>query len=211
MVIMTSWYSLLFLLLCFLIVGEDPAKSLTETPPDFNPSSSPSRAPPPTTSSLSNDNKFHSLPFSLSHKVGSSVSMSHGPLSLSAGSVMGEQQEVLPPATTPVQRPPSPPHGQPGLEVGSLVEVKENPPLCGVIRWVGLPPGLQEPLAGLELVSRFMCLFAVATVTILLVISTKSAYQYDFCWKFSFAINKSQKKYIYICYWFKKKKNLWLA
>lgn len=132
-------------------VGEDPAKSLTETPPDFNPSSSPSRAPPPTTSSLSNDNKFHSLPFSLSHKVGSSVSMSHGPLSLSAGSVMGEQQEVLPPATTPVQRPPSPPHGQPGLEVGSLVEVKENPPLCGVIRWVGLPPGLQEPLAGLEL------------------------------------------------------------
>ncbi len=157
MVIMTSWYSLLYLLLCFLIVGEDPAKSLTETPPDFNPSSSPSRAPPPTTSSLSNDNKFHSLPFSLSHKVGSSVSMSHGPLSLSAGSVMGEQQEVLPPATTPVQRPPSPPHGQPGLEVGSLVEVKENPPLCGVIRWVGLPPGLQEPLAGLELVSRFMC------------------------------------------------------
>ncbi|KAL0188886.1 hypothetical protein M9458_015985, partial [Cirrhinus mrigala] len=123
--------------------GEDPAKSLTDTPPDFNPSSSPSRAPP-TTSSLSNDNN-------LSHKVGPSGSMSHGPLSLSAGSVMGEQQEVLPPATTPVQRPPSPPQGQPGLEVGSLVEVKENPPLCGVIRWVGLPPGLQEPLAGLEL------------------------------------------------------------
>uniref|UniRef100_A0A8C2CFA1 Ubiquitin carboxyl-terminal hydrolase CYLD n=1 Tax=Cyprinus carpio TaxID=7962 RepID=A0A8C2CFA1_CYPCA len=131
-------------------VGEDPAKSLTETPPDFNPSSSPSRAPP-ITSSLSNDNKFHSLPFSLSHKVGPSGSMSHGPLSLSAGSVMGEQQEVLPPATTPVQRPPSPTQSQPGLEVGSLVEVKENPPLCGVIRWVGLPPGLQEPLAGLEL------------------------------------------------------------
>uniref|UniRef100_A0A8C2HJ10 ubiquitinyl hydrolase 1 n=1 Tax=Cyprinus carpio TaxID=7962 RepID=A0A8C2HJ10_CYPCA len=150
LVIMTSWYSLLFLWLCFLIVGEDPAKSLTDTPPDLNPSSSPSRAPP-TTSSLSNDNKFHSLPFSLSHKVGSSGSMSHGPLSLSAGSVMGEHQEVLPPATTPVQRPPSPPQGQPGLEVGSLVEVKENPPLCGVIRWVGLPPGLQEPLAGLEL------------------------------------------------------------
>lgn len=33
------------------------------------------------------------------------------------------------------------------------MEVKENPPLCGVIRWVGLPPGLLEPLAGLELVS----------------------------------------------------------
>ncbi|XP_052457644.1 ubiquitin carboxyl-terminal hydrolase CYLD-like isoform X1 [Carassius gibelio] len=131
-------------------VGEDPAKSLTDTPPDFNPSSSPSRAPP-ITPSLSNDNKFHSLPFSLSHKVGPSGSMSHGPLSLSAGSVMGEQQEVLPPSTTPVQRPPSPTQSQPGLEVGSLVEVKENPPLCGVIRWVGLPPGLQEPLAGLEL------------------------------------------------------------
>ncbi|XP_055061779.2 ubiquitin carboxyl-terminal hydrolase CYLD isoform X2 [Misgurnus anguillicaudatus] len=131
-------------------VGEDPAKSLTDTPPDFNQASSPSRAPP-TTASLSNDNKFHSLPFSLSRKVGPNGSMSQGPLSLSAGSVMGEQQEVPPPATTPVQRPPSPPQGQPGLEVGSMVEVKENPPLCGVIRWVGLPPGLQEPLAGLEL------------------------------------------------------------
>lgn len=131
-------------------VGEDPAKSLTDTPPDFNPSSSPSRAPP-TTTSLSNDNKFHSLPFSLSRKVGPNGSMSHGPLSLSAGSVMGEQPELLPPAATPLQRAPSPPQGQPGLEVGSMVEVKENPPLCGVIRWVGLPPGLQEPLAGLEL------------------------------------------------------------
>ncbi|XP_067258386.1 ubiquitin carboxyl-terminal hydrolase CYLD isoform X2 [Chanodichthys erythropterus] len=131
-------------------VGEDPAKSLTDMPPDFNPSSSPSRALP-TTPSLPTDNKFHSLPFSLSRKVGPNGSMSHGPLSLSAGSVMGEQQEILPPATTPVQRPPSPSQGQPGLEVGSMVEVKENPPLCGVIRWVGLPPGLQEPLAGLEL------------------------------------------------------------
>ncbi|XP_073764885.1 ubiquitin carboxyl-terminal hydrolase CYLD isoform X5 [Danio rerio] len=130
-------------------VGEDPAKSLTDMPPDFNPSSSPSRAPP-TTTSLSNDNKFHSLPFSLSRKVGPNGSMSHGPLSLSAGSVMGEQPELLP-AATPLQRASSPPQGQPGLEVGSMVEVKENPPLCGVIRWVGLPPGLQESLAGLEL------------------------------------------------------------
>lgn len=126
-------------------------------PPDFNQASSPSRAPP-TSSSLSSDNKFHSLPFSLSRKVGPNGSMNHGPLSLSAGSVMGEQQEILPPATTPGQRPLSPLQGQPGLEVGSMVEVKENPPLCGVIRWVGLPPGLQEPLAGLELVSIFMCL-----------------------------------------------------
>lgn len=37
------------------------------------------------------------------------------------------------------------------------MEVKENPPLCGVIRWVGLPPGLLEPLAGLELVRHHSC------------------------------------------------------
>lgn len=80
--------------------------------------------------------------------------MNHGPLSLSVQSVMGEQPEPPSPAAPPSQRPPTPPRGQPGLEVGSLVEVKENPPLCGVIRWVGLPPGLLEPLAGLELVRQ---------------------------------------------------------
>ncbi|XP_044026249.1 ubiquitin carboxyl-terminal hydrolase CYLD isoform X3 [Siniperca chuatsi] len=130
-------------------VGEDPAKSLTDTPPDFNQSSPPSRAPP--TASLSSDNKFHSLPFSLNRKTGPIDSMSHGPLSLSVQSVMGEQPEPPSPAAPLSPRPPTPPRGQPGLEVGSLVEVKENPPLCGVIRWVGLPPGLQEALAGLEL------------------------------------------------------------
>ncbi|XP_029937087.1 ubiquitin carboxyl-terminal hydrolase CYLD isoform X3 [Myripristis murdjan] len=130
-------------------VGEDPAKSLTDTPPDFNQASPPSRAPP--SASLSSDNKFHSLPFSLSRKTGPNGSMNHGPLSLSVQSVMGEQPEPPSPAAPPSQRPPTPPRGQPGLEVGSLVEVKENPPLCGVIRWVGLPPGLLEPLAGLEL------------------------------------------------------------
>ncbi|XP_073320824.1 ubiquitin carboxyl-terminal hydrolase CYLD isoform X3 [Pagrus major] len=130
-------------------VGEDPAKSLTETPPDFNQSSPPSRAPP--SASLSSDNKFHSLPFSLNRKTGPIDSMSHGPLSLSVQSVMGEQTEPPSPAVPPSPRPSTPPRGQPGLEVGSLVEVKENPPLCGVIRWVGLPPGLLEPLAGLEL------------------------------------------------------------
>ncbi|XP_035538197.1 ubiquitin carboxyl-terminal hydrolase CYLD isoform X4 [Dicentrarchus labrax] len=130
-------------------VGEDPAKSLTDTPPDFNQSSPPSRAPP--SASLSSDNKFHSLPFSLNRKPGPIDSMSHGPLSLSVQSVMGEQPEPPSPAAPPSPRPPTPPRGQPGLEVGSLVEVKENPPLCGVIRWVGLPPGLLEPLAGLEL------------------------------------------------------------
>ncbi|XP_074522194.1 ubiquitin carboxyl-terminal hydrolase CYLD isoform X4 [Halichoeres trimaculatus] len=130
-------------------VGEDPAKSLTDTPPDFNQSSPPSRAPP--SASLSSDNKFHSLPFSLNRKPGPIDSMSHGPLSLSVQSVMGEQPEPSSPAAPPSPQPPTPPRGQPGLEVGSLVEVKENPPLCGVIRWVGLPPGLLEPLAGLEL------------------------------------------------------------
>uniref|UniRef100_A0A665VD99 Ubiquitin carboxyl-terminal hydrolase CYLD n=1 Tax=Echeneis naucrates TaxID=173247 RepID=A0A665VD99_ECHNA len=130
-------------------VGEDPAKSLTDTPPDFNQSSPPSRAPP--SSSLSSDNKFHSLPFSLNRKPGPIDSISHGPLSLSVQSVMGEQPEPTSPAVPPSPRPPTPPRGQPGLEVGSLVEVKENPPLCGVIRWVGQHPGLLEPLAGLEL------------------------------------------------------------
>ncbi|XP_062845570.1 ubiquitin carboxyl-terminal hydrolase CYLD isoform X2 [Trichomycterus rosablanca] len=131
-------------------VGEDPAKSLTETPPDFNQASTPPRAPL-TAPSLSSDSKFHSLPFSLSRKSGPNESMNHGPLSLSVQSVMGEQPESPAPLTAPSPRPASPPKGQPGLEVGSLVEVKENPPLCGVIRWVGLPPGLLEPLAGLEL------------------------------------------------------------
>ncbi|XP_068174504.1 ubiquitin carboxyl-terminal hydrolase CYLD isoform X3 [Antennarius striatus] len=130
-------------------VGEDPAKSLTDTPPDFNQSSPPSRAPP--SASLSSDNKFHSLPFSLNRKSGPIDNMSHGLLSLSVQSVMGEQPEPTSPAAPPSPRPSTPPRGQPGLEVGSLVEVKENPPLCGVIRWVGLPPGLLEPLAGLEL------------------------------------------------------------
>ncbi|XP_076011669.1 ubiquitin carboxyl-terminal hydrolase CYLD isoform X2 [Genypterus blacodes] len=130
-------------------VGEDPAKSLTDTPPDFNQSSPPSRAPP--AASLTSDNKFHSLPFSLNRKTGPNGSMSHGPLSLSVQSVMGEQPEPPSPAAPPSPRPPTPPRGQPGLEVGSLVEVKDNPPLCGVIRWVGLPPDLLEPLAGLEL------------------------------------------------------------
>ncbi|XP_015236210.1 PREDICTED: ubiquitin carboxyl-terminal hydrolase CYLD isoform X3 [Cyprinodon variegatus] len=128
-------------------VGEDPAKSLTDTPPEFNQSPPPSRAPPAT--SLSSDNKFHSLPFSLNRKTPENISQ--GPISLSVGSVMGEQLEPPSPANPPSPRPPTPPRGQSGLEVGSLVEVKENPPLCGVIRWVGLPPGLLEPLAGLEL------------------------------------------------------------
>uniref|UniRef100_A0A8C9SYP7 Ubiquitin carboxyl-terminal hydrolase CYLD n=1 Tax=Scleropages formosus TaxID=113540 RepID=A0A8C9SYP7_SCLFO len=129
-------------------VGEDPAKSLTDTPSDFGQTSPPTRATP--TGSLSSDNKFHSLPFSLSRKVGPNGGMTSSPPSLLVQSVIGDQHESGPqPSPQPV--PPAPPRNQYGLEVGSLVEVKESPPLCGVIRWVGQPPGLTEPLAGLEL------------------------------------------------------------
>uniref|UniRef100_A0A8C9TBE0 Ubiquitin carboxyl-terminal hydrolase CYLD n=1 Tax=Scleropages formosus TaxID=113540 RepID=A0A8C9TBE0_SCLFO len=114
--------------------------------PNFT--SPPTRATP--TGSLSSDNKFHSLPFSLSRKVGPNGGMTSSPPSLLVQSVIGDQHESGPqPSPQPV--PPAPPRNQYGLEVGSLVEVKESPPLCGVIRWVGQPPGLTEPLAGLEL------------------------------------------------------------
>lgn len=39
------------------------------------------------------------------------------------------------------------------LEVGSMVEVNE-PPLYGVIRWIGQINGIPERVAGLELVGR---------------------------------------------------------
>ena len=79
-------------------------------------------------------------------------SIGHSPLSLSVQSVMGELNNA------PVQE--SPPLAMAsgnshGLEVGSLAEVKENPPFYGVIRWIGQPPGLNEVLAGLELVIEF--------------------------------------------------------
>lgn len=44
----------------------------------------------------------------------------------------------------------------PDLEVGSMVEVMSNPPLYGVIRWMGYLPDQKEPvkpIAGLEMVS----------------------------------------------------------
>ncbi|XP_039618815.1 ubiquitin carboxyl-terminal hydrolase CYLD isoform X1 [Polypterus senegalus] len=127
-------------------VGEDPAKSLVDTSPGFSPSSPPSKAPP--TPSLSSENKFHSLPFSLTKKMGSNGSIGHTQLSLSVQSVMGDGHVAAGPETAVIT---VPVRNQFGLEVGSLVEVKENPPLYGVIRWIGQPPGLQEPLAGLEL------------------------------------------------------------
>lgn len=42
----------------------------------------------------------------------------------------------------------------PDLEVGSMVEVMSNPPLYGVIRWMGYLPDQKEPvkpIAGLEM------------------------------------------------------------
>ncbi|XP_048211591.1 ubiquitin carboxyl-terminal hydrolase CYLD isoform X5 [Perognathus longimembris pacificus] len=68
--------------------------------------------------------------------------------SSSIQSVMGELSSV------PVQESPPVPissGNSHGLEVGSLAEVRENPPFYGVIRWIGQPPGLNDVLAGLEL------------------------------------------------------------
>ncbi|ERE77547.1 ubiquitin carboxyl-terminal hydrolase CYLD isoform 1 [Cricetulus griseus] len=130
----------------FFIVAEDPAKSLTELSPDFGHSSSPPQ--PPSMNSLSSENRFHSLPFSLTKMPNTNGSIAHSPLSLSVQSVMGELN------STPVQESPPLPISSGnahGLEVGSLAEVKENPPFYGVIRWIGQPPGLSDVLAGLEL------------------------------------------------------------
>ncbi|XP_044903203.1 ubiquitin carboxyl-terminal hydrolase CYLD isoform X5 [Felis catus] len=127
-------------------VAEDPAKSLTEISSDFGHASPPLQ--PPSMNSLSTENRFHSLPFSLTKMPNANGSIGHSPLSLSVQSVMGELNNA------PVQE--SPPLAMAsgnshGLEVGSLAEVKENPPFYGVIRWIGQPPGLNEVLAGLEL------------------------------------------------------------
>ncbi|KAJ8303512.1 hypothetical protein KUTeg_019908 [Tegillarca granosa] len=46
------------------------------------------------------------------------------------------------------------PDADPDLEVGSMVEVMSNPPLYGVVRWIGYLPDQKEPLkyiAGLEM------------------------------------------------------------
>ncbi|CAO2610628.1 Ubiquitin carboxyl-terminal hydrolase CYLD [Lemmus lemmus] len=127
-------------------VAEDPAKSLTELSPDFGHSSPP--PPPPAMNSLSSKNRFHSPPLSLAKMPNTNGCIVHSPLSLSVQSVMGELN------STPVQESPPLPissgNGH-GLEVGSLAEVKENPPFYGVIRWIGQPPGLSDVLAGLEL------------------------------------------------------------
>ncbi|XP_061450707.1 ubiquitin carboxyl-terminal hydrolase CYLD isoform X4 [Rhineura floridana] len=127
-------------------VAEDSAKSLNDTSPGFGHSSPPLQPPP--TSTLSAENRFHSLPFSLTKMSSSNNAIGHSPLSLSVQSVIGEgnagaTQESPPSTVVPINM-----HG---LEAGSLAEVKENPPFYGVIRWIGQPPGVNEVLAGLEL------------------------------------------------------------
>ncbi|XP_015680147.1 ubiquitin carboxyl-terminal hydrolase CYLD [Protobothrops mucrosquamatus] len=128
-------------------VAEDSAKSLNDSSSGFGNASPPLQPAP--TNSLSSENRFHSLPFSLT-KMSSTAnsSISHSPLSLSVQSVIGEGTsgaiQESPPATVA-------PINLHGLEVGSLAEVKENPPFYGVIRWIGQPPGVNEVLAGLEL------------------------------------------------------------
>ncbi|XP_069868008.1 ubiquitin carboxyl-terminal hydrolase CYLD isoform X3 [Dipodomys merriami] len=128
-------------------VAEDPAKSLTELSPDFG-RSSPPLQPPSMNSSLSSENRFHSLPFSLTKMPNTNGSIGHNPLSLSVQSVMGELSSMPVQESPPV---PSSSGNSHGLEVGSLAEVRENPPFYGVIRWIGQPPGLNDVLAGLEL------------------------------------------------------------
>ncbi|KAM3665478.1 ubiquitin carboxyl-terminal hydrolase CYLD isoform 2-T2 [Ammospiza maritima maritima] len=126
--------------------AEDPSKSLTDSSSGFGHSSPPLQ--PPLANSVSTENRFHSLPFSLTKTTSTNGTMGHSPLSLSVQSVMGDVN------TTATQESPSaasPVGNSHGLEAGSLAEVKENPPFYGVIRWIGQPPGVNEVLAGLEL------------------------------------------------------------
>uniref|UniRef100_A0A8C3AE86 ubiquitinyl hydrolase 1 n=1 Tax=Cyclopterus lumpus TaxID=8103 RepID=A0A8C3AE86_CYCLU len=71
-------------------------------------------------------------------------------LAVSPPAAAADQQ---PPHTNGALGPPSPlrsPDGSEGLEVGSMVEVND-PPLVGVIRWIGPIGGISEPVAGIEL------------------------------------------------------------
>ncbi|XP_025060064.1 ubiquitin carboxyl-terminal hydrolase CYLD isoform X3 [Alligator sinensis] len=127
-------------------VAEDPAKSLTDSSSGFGHSSPPLQ--PPLTNCVSTENRFHSLPFSLTKASATNGTIGHSPLSLSVQSVIGDVNTVANQESLSSAVPVSNSHG---LEAGSLAEVKENPPFYGVIRWIGQPPGVNEVLAGLEL------------------------------------------------------------
>ncbi|XP_030060194.1 ubiquitin carboxyl-terminal hydrolase CYLD isoform X3 [Microcaecilia unicolor] len=127
-------------------VSEDPVKSLSDVSSGFGHCSPPLQ--PAVTNCLSIENRYHSLPFSLSKMSSTNGSIGHTPLSLSVQSVIGELNNASIQESMPDTVPLGNLHG---LEVGSLAEVKENPPFFGVIRWIGQPSGVNEVLAGLEL------------------------------------------------------------
>ncbi|XP_053305531.1 ubiquitin carboxyl-terminal hydrolase CYLD isoform X3 [Spea bombifrons] len=74
-------------------IVEDSVKSLTETSPSAYGHCSPPLQPPPSSCSPS-ENRFHSLPFSLSKMSSTNGTMGHTPLSLSVQSVIGELNNV---------------------------------------------------------------------------------------------------------------------
>ena len=130
-------------------MAEDPAMSLTELSPDVGHSSPPPQ--PPSTNSLSSKNTGHSPPFSLTKMPNTNGNSAHSPQS-----VLSEMGKLN---SEPVQESPPLPISSGntyGLEVGSLAEVKKNPPIYGVIRWIGQPPGIRKVLAGLELVIYYL-------------------------------------------------------
>lgn len=49
------------------------------------------------------------------------------------------------------------------MEVGSMVEVND-PPLFGVIRWIGRIGGIPEPVAGIELVKQKLTFVAIMAI-----------------------------------------------
>nr|KAF6406545.1 CYLD lysine 63 deubiquitinase [Molossus molossus] len=90
-------------------VAEDTAKSLTELSPDLGQASPPLQ--PPSMNSLSSENRFHSLPFSLTKMPNTSESISHNPLSVSVQSVMGELDSTPVQDSPPLTASPGSAHG----------------------------------------------------------------------------------------------------
>ena len=42
------------------------------------------------------------------------------------------------------------------LQIGSLIQYGD-PPCYGMIKWIGYPPGVNDLIAGIEMVSRYIC------------------------------------------------------
>ncbi|CAH2294704.1 ubiquitin carboxyl-terminal hydrolase CYLD-like isoform X1 [Pelobates cultripes] len=86
-------------------------------------------------------------PFNTPLEISDSQPSSHScpedhrpPSSLYCPPKNGDHTSLLPEATFPMQ----------GLELNSMVEV-DDPPIYGVIRWIGQTPESAEPIAGLEM------------------------------------------------------------